>query len=339
MRHLRSLTAILLPMALLLATPMTAPAISAQALPPGDDARVTRVVSGDTIEVVIKGIGFTIAYLGMDAPDLATARAKADCYSAQALAANRKLVVGQNVRVERDVSDFDATGRLWRYVYLPDGRMVNEELLKEGYGRLSAVTPDRRYQQRLAAAEQVAQTAKKGLWGVCAPKLPAPAVARATGPCVVLDYAALAERGPRPPALDGLPEGACVTITLNGQQGNFIWKPAGSRMRLEQNLYVRWQDAFVPLTLGQDNKWRALVCVSTEWAYSNTVRIPERAYEDRELERAGAASEMVALPIYRTFLLQDVGNGDYVNLVDAFLWASGTFIRWTPGFLDQRGRC
>ncbi len=30
-----------------------------------DDARVTRVVSGDTIEVVIQGIGFTIGYYGM----------------------------------------------------------------------------------------------------------------------------------------------------------------------------------------------------------------------------------------------------------------------------------
>lgn len=339
MTYQRNLVAILLPIILLLATPQMTPAMPARDLPAGDDARVMRVVSGDTIEVVIKGIGFTIGYLGVDAPDLATARTKSECYSAQALAANRKLVVGQTVRVERDVSDFDPTGRLWRYVYLPDGRMVNEELLKGGYGRLSGVTPDRRYQQRMAASEQTAQAVKKGLWGSCTPILPATATIRPTGACTVIDYATLAANGPRPAVLDALAEGACVTIQLNGQQGNFTWKPAGSHIRLEQNLYVRWKDAFLPITLGQDSKWRAFVCISMVRVVSDGSNAPYRAWEDRELERAGAAGEMVSLPIYRTFLMQDIGDGNYITLVDAFLFTSGTFIRREPGFHDRVGKC
>jgi micrococcal nuclease len=50
------------------------------------------------------------------------------------------------VHIEKDVSDSDRYGRLLRYVYLEDGRMVNELLVLEGYAQTSRYPPDVKYQ-------------------------------------------------------------------------------------------------------------------------------------------------------------------------------------------------
>jgi hypothetical protein len=71
------------------------------------------------------------------------------------------------LRVEREVSDFDANGRLLRWAFLADGRLVNEELVKAGYALAVEVSPDHKYRDRLVAAQQAAQAAKRGLWGAC----------------------------------------------------------------------------------------------------------------------------------------------------------------------------
>ncbi len=173
--------ALVLPLLLLMQSPAVALGASVPVLPPGDDARVVRVVSGDTIEVVIQGIGFTIGYLGVSAPKLATATNAAQCYAWQSYWANYRLVAGQVVRVERETTDFEpnGSGRLMRYVYLSDGRMMNEAMLKNGAATASTLCPDKRYRDRLAAAQQAAQNGDTAMWGVCKelqpPTTPAPA--------------------------------------------------------------------------------------------------------------------------------------------------------------------
>ena len=100
----------------------TAPAFAVRPLdlPPGDDAVVTRVVDGDTVEIKIGDTGFTIGYLGINAPEGRPDKTP-ECF---AKAFNSKLLAGKTLRLERDKTDFDPDGRLLRYAYLPDGRMV-----------------------------------------------------------------------------------------------------------------------------------------------------------------------------------------------------------------------
>ncbi len=168
------LGALMLPLLMLLQSPAVALSASVAALPPGDDARVVGVVNGDTIEVVIRGIGFTVGYLGISAPRPATAKAMAQCYAPQSYWANYRLVVGQVVRVERETTDFEpnGSGRLMRYVYLSDGRMVNEVMLKNGGATVSTIYSDQRYRGRLAIDQQAAQSGGAGMWGVCQDVLP-----------------------------------------------------------------------------------------------------------------------------------------------------------------------
>ncbi len=150
--------------ALLVAQPVFAQ--SRQDLPAGDDAIVTRIVDGDTIEVRINDARFTVRYIGIDAPETKGPPAQT-CLSRQATTANKALVLGKTLRLERDVSETDRYGRLLRYAYLPDGTLVNEKLVLDGFALIATYPPDVKYVDALAAAQQKARESNAGLWSKC----------------------------------------------------------------------------------------------------------------------------------------------------------------------------
>lgn len=157
----------------LIAGIVSSPVFSQNAiLPEGDDGKVTRVVSGDTVEVKINDTGFTIGYLGIEAAK------GSECYAKQAAAFNSRLVSGKVIRAERDTSDFDSQGRLMRWIWLSDGRLVNEELVRLGFARITQAGPDLKYRDRLLAAEKIARDANYGLWSAC-PELSTPVAVEA----------------------------------------------------------------------------------------------------------------------------------------------------------------
>jgi micrococcal nuclease len=67
-------------------------------------------------------------------------------------------------RIEYDAEKRDKYGRLLGYVFLPDGRMVNEELVKAGYAYLFPTEMNVKYKKRLTAALADAQKNKRGMW-------------------------------------------------------------------------------------------------------------------------------------------------------------------------------
>lgn len=128
-------------------------------------ARVIRVVDGDTIIVDIPGRGdFRLRYIGINTPESVDPRRSAEYYGEEAAAKNRELVEGKTVWLEKDTSETDQFDRLLRYVYLADGTMVNEELVRLGYTRARSYPPDLKYQDRFRAAEQEARSAARGFW-------------------------------------------------------------------------------------------------------------------------------------------------------------------------------
>ena len=50
------------------------------------------------------------------------------------------------------------------YVYLPDGKMLNEEIVKAGYAQVMTYPPNIKYQERFLKAYREARESKKGLW-------------------------------------------------------------------------------------------------------------------------------------------------------------------------------
>jgi micrococcal nuclease len=132
-------------------------------------ARVVRVVDGDTIQAVIEGetTAQGVRYLLIDTPETVDPRVGVQCMGLKASDRNRELVAGETIYLESDVTERDRFGRLLRYVYLADGRMVNEILVREGLAALSTVPPDVKYIESLLAAQREAVEAGRGLWGIC----------------------------------------------------------------------------------------------------------------------------------------------------------------------------
>ncbi len=126
-------------------------------------AYVNYVFDGDTIELSDKR---RVRYIGINSPELNVNEKKSQCFAADSAKINREFVLGQEIEMEKDVSETDKYGRLLRYVYL-DGIFLNEFLIRQGYTKLETVPPDTRHAQEFIKAEKEAKKEKRGLWGKC----------------------------------------------------------------------------------------------------------------------------------------------------------------------------
>lgn len=133
--------------------------------------RVTKVVDGDTIEVNIDGISYTVRYIGVDTPETKDPRRPVGCFGKEAYEENKRLVGGQTVILQNDVSESDKYNRILRYVFLPldDGNtlFVNDYLIRSGFGTALTIPPDVSMSERFLDAQKEAKENRLGLWSRC----------------------------------------------------------------------------------------------------------------------------------------------------------------------------
>jgi len=139
-------------------TPTTPLSESGEGLPNREVAYVIQVIDGDSIEVLLNEKSYRVRYIGIDSPEIGMPN------SEEATEANRRLVEGQILELERDISNTDQYGRLLRYVYLSDGTLVNAQLVALGYVVAVAYPPDIKYQELFEAKQQEAQENELGSW-------------------------------------------------------------------------------------------------------------------------------------------------------------------------------
>ncbi|MCL4299552.1 MAG: thermonuclease family protein [Anaerolineae bacterium] len=140
--------------------PVSTPTAIAAAPDGFQEAQVINIVDGDTIDVLIDGTEFTVRYILVDTPET---HQGVEPFGPEATEANRQLVEGQIIRLEKDVSETDRYGRLLRYVYVGD-LMVNEELLRLGMAQVATFPPDVKYVDRFLEVQRQAQAAGVGMW-------------------------------------------------------------------------------------------------------------------------------------------------------------------------------
>ncbi len=130
--------------------------------------RVTRDVDGDTIDVQMGSQKETVRFLGIDTPETHDPRKPVQCFGLAAAAHTKALLEGKDVRLEPDPtdSDRDKYHRLLRYVYLPDGTLVNAELIRDGYAFAYTVFPITKLDE-FRALETEARSNNRGLWAGC----------------------------------------------------------------------------------------------------------------------------------------------------------------------------
>ncbi len=130
-----------------------------------NEATVSAVIDGDTIKIDVAGSIERVRLIGIDTPEVF---GQEECFGWAASYYTKSLVpLGTRVSLEGDVSERDRYGRLLRYVYLPDGKMLNETLVAEGYARVDTFPPDVRYVDTFVKAQGEAQEQEKGLWSAC----------------------------------------------------------------------------------------------------------------------------------------------------------------------------
>lgn len=127
------------------------------------EAQVINVVDGDTIDVLIDSVEYRVRYILVDTPETKHPEKPVEPFGPEAAEANRQLVEGKTVLLEKDVSETDRYGRLLRYVWVGDV-MVNEELLRQGLAQVSTFPPDVKYVDRFLEVQRQAQAAGVGMW-------------------------------------------------------------------------------------------------------------------------------------------------------------------------------
>ena len=144
-----------------------------------DRATVIKVVDGDTLDVLVDGRKRRIRLIGVDTSELHESdklirdAKRSSCTEAdlQELGAQatqfvlRLLSPGDSVRLEYSRRRYDDHQRILAFVWLSDGRLLNELLLCEGYAqaRLHYVFRSD-YRVRFQQCGQQARAASKGLW-------------------------------------------------------------------------------------------------------------------------------------------------------------------------------
>ena len=132
--------------------------------------KVIRFKDGDTIVVDMQGTPETVRFIGVDTPETHKPNTPVQCYGPAASAHTKILIGDSKVRLESDPlgTDRDRYNRLLRYVFLPDGRLVNEDLIRNGYGFYYPYFPFTKSQQ-FSQLQSEAQMLHKGLWANCSP--------------------------------------------------------------------------------------------------------------------------------------------------------------------------
>lgn len=131
--------------------------------------QVTRIIDGDTLEVAAPDGTESVTRVrlwGVDTPELArrdTGR-PAEPFADEAAAYVRGLCRGQKVRLSLEPHCLRGRyGRLLAFVALPDGTVLNEQLLAVGLARVEGRF-SHRWMQRFELIEQRAQDEAVGLW-------------------------------------------------------------------------------------------------------------------------------------------------------------------------------
>lgn len=126
--------------------------------------KCTRVLDGDTIEVLFQSKAQRIRLSEIDCPETGKGKRASQPFSQTAKKFVLDVAAGQEIKVK--VASTDRYGRQIAEVFLPDGRSLNRELVRNGLAWWY-----RQYSKdsSLGQIELEARKAKRGLWSTSTP--------------------------------------------------------------------------------------------------------------------------------------------------------------------------
>lgn len=143
-----------------------------------EEAKVTRVVDGDTIVVNLKGKDEKIRMILVDTPETVHPSKPVEFYGKEASNFTKAQLTNKTVYLQKDVSDRDRYNRVLRYVWLKrpmtnnptdeeiKNNMYNAILVKEGYGKIATFPPDIKYVDLFRELDKSAREKNLGMWSM-----------------------------------------------------------------------------------------------------------------------------------------------------------------------------
>lgn len=141
-----------------------------------EEAKVLRVVDGDTIEID-RGRGKEkVRFVLVNTPETVHPKKGAEFYGKEASNFTKSQLTGKTVYLQKDTSDTDKYGRLLRYIWIErpssdnpsneeiKSKCFNAILLAGGYANLSTFPPDVKYVDLFRQIERQARDGNVGLW-------------------------------------------------------------------------------------------------------------------------------------------------------------------------------
>jgi len=129
---------------------------------------VVKVVDGDTLDIDIPDGRYKttrIRLIGVDTPETKKPNAPVMYFGPEASEFTRSHTLGKQVTVLLDTvtKTRDRYGRLLAYTKLPDGTILNEILISEGYGYADSRFKHS-FSNKYKQLQSQAKAAKRGLW-------------------------------------------------------------------------------------------------------------------------------------------------------------------------------
>ncbi|MFB2935954.1 thermonuclease family protein [Aerosakkonemataceae cyanobacterium BLCC-F154] len=119
---------------------------------------VERVINGQTLEVKLTDSNVRVQLIGVSAPDL-----RQRPWGEIARERLQEMIAEKPVLLESDLEPKDKFDRQLAYVW-QDGKLLNEQLLKEGRALFRPRSLNRKYDKRLEQAQEYARVMGLGIW-------------------------------------------------------------------------------------------------------------------------------------------------------------------------------
>jgi endonuclease YncB( thermonuclease family) len=139
-------------------------------LAPISVGQVKEVLSG---EKLLLTNGLKVQMIGVSVPSSFDSRKGFSCFGLQARQHLESLILHKQVFLRRDTSQLNDDGDLLRYVFLPlhdkRGRelFINKQIIEDGYAKHRKSETDKKYEDILKSAQEIAYKDKKGSWDNC----------------------------------------------------------------------------------------------------------------------------------------------------------------------------
>jgi micrococcal nuclease len=127
------------------------------------ECNIIKVNDGDTVTLMLNDKSRRCRLIGIDAPEIGQ-----EPWGTKAKEHLRQLLKEQYWRVSVEVGSdehYDKYKRLLVYLWTKDNRLINEQMVLDGYAVLFTYRSNSKYKDRLARAQKIAQEKQIGIWG------------------------------------------------------------------------------------------------------------------------------------------------------------------------------